>query len=137
MRRRRFFVRRSIFIAGLPRNVNRFRLSGLLRREGRLLRCTILRDRFGRSRGIAFAEMQYPRDAGKVIQKWRGRNVGGNTIFVAFKRNPNRWNNYSRNRFRQFNNFRRFNSRYQRPFRPRGNGGRGRGGRGRGRGRGF
>ena len=134
MRRRRF-ARRSIFIAGLPRNVNRFRLSGLLRREGRLLRCTILRDRFGRSRGMAFAEMQYPRDAGKVIQKWRGRNVSGNTIFVAFKRN--RWNNYSRNRFRQFNNFRRFNSRFQRPFRPRGNGGRGRGGRGRGRGRGF
>ena len=137
MRRRRFFARRSIFIAGLPRNVNRFRLSGLLRREGRLLRCTILRDRFGRSRGMAYAEMQYPRDAGKVIQKWRGRNVGGNTIFVAFKRNPNRWNNYSRNRFRQFNSFRRFNSRFQRPFRPRGNGGRGRGGRGRGRGRGF
>ena len=134
MRRRRFFGRRSIFIAGLPRNVNRYRLSGLLRKEGRLLRCTILRDRFGRSRGIAFAEMQNPRDAGKIIQKWRGTNVDGNTIFVTFKRNPNRWNYYPRNRFRQFNNYRGFNSRYQRPFRQRGNGGRGRG---RGRGRRF
>ena len=90
--RRRPFGRRSIFIAGLPKNVNRYRLSGLLRQEGRLIRCTLLRDRFGRSRGIAFAEMQNPRDAGKIIQKWKGRNVDGSTIFVTFKRNPNRWN---------------------------------------------
>ena len=132
---RRFFGRRSLFIAGLPRNINRFRLSELLRREGRVLRCTILRDRSGRSRGIAFAEMQNPRDAGRVIQKWRGTNVEGNSIFVTFKRNPNSLNYYPRNRNRQFNNYRRFNSRYQRSFRPRGNGrrgrGRGRGGRGR------
>ena len=133
--RRRPFGRRSLFIAGLPKDVNRFRLSGLLRKEGRLLRCTLLRDRFGNSRGIAFAEMQNPRDAGKVIQKWRGRNVNGNTIFVTFKRNPNRFNYFSRYRYgnyRQFNNYGRYNSRFQRPFRPRGN--RGRGGRGRGRG---
>ena len=134
--RRRPFGRRSLFIAGLPKDVNRFRLSGLLRKEGRLLRCTLLRDRFGNSRGIAFAEMQNPRDAGKVIQKWRGRNVNGNTIFVTFKRNPNRFNYFSRyNRYgnyRQFNNYGRYNSRFQRPYRPRGN--RGRGGRGRGRG---
>ena len=108
--RRRPFGRRSIYIAGLPKNVNRYRLSGLLRQEGRLIRCTLLRDRFGNSRGIAFAEMQNPRDAGKIIQKWRGRNVDGNTIFVTFKRNPNRWNYYSRynNRYgnnRQFNNY--------------------------------
>ena len=51
----------------------------------------------------------------------------GNSIFITFKRNPNRWNYYPRNRFRQFNNYRGFNSRYQRPFRPRGNRGRGRG----------
>ena len=139
--RRRFFVmrrrpinRRSIFIAGLPRNINSYRLNGLIRKEGRLLRCTLLRDRFGRSRGIAFAEFQNPRDAWNVVQKWRGRNVGGNNIFVTFKRNPNRFrNNYSRyNRYgnRQFNNYGGYNSRYQRPNRPRGN-------RGRGRGRGF
>ena len=92
--RRRPFGRRSIFIAGLPKNVNRYRLSGLLRQEGRLIRCTLLRDRFGRSRGIAFAEMQNPRDAGKIIQKWKGRNVDSNTIFVTFKRNVNKWNYY-------------------------------------------
>ena len=133
--RRRPFGRRSIFIAGLPRNVNRFRLSGLLRQEGRLLRCTLLKDSFGRSRGIAFAEMQNPRDAGKIIQKWKGRNVDGNIIFVAFKRNPN-WNYYSRfnNRFgynRPFNSYGGYNSRFQRPYRSRGIRGRGRG-RGRG-----
>ena len=135
--RRRPFGRRSIYIAGLPLNVNRYRLSGLLRQEGRLIRCTLLRDRTGKSRGIAFAEMQNPRDAAKIIQKWRGRNVDGNTIFVAFKRNLNRWNYFSRynNRFgnnRQFNSYRGYNSRYQRGFRPRVNRGRGRG-----RGRGF
>ena len=128
--RRRPFGRRSIFIAGLPKNVNRYRLSGLLRQEGRLIRCTLLRDRFGRSRGIAFAEMQNPRDAGKIIQKWKGRNVDGNTIFVTFKRNPNRWNYYRRYNNRYGNNrqfYGGYNSRYQRPFRPRGNRGRGRG----------
>ena len=136
MRRRTPFGRRSIFIAGLPRFVTRFRLFGMLRKEGRCLRCSLLRDRFGRSRGIAFAEMQNPRDAWKIIQNYRGREVFGNTIFVTFKRNPNRWNyNRNNNRFwnnRQFNNY---NPRYQRPFRPnRGNYGRGRG---RGRGRNF
>ena len=137
--RRRPFGRRSLFIAGLPKNVNRFRLSELLREEGKLIRCTLLKDRFGRSRGIAFAEMQNPRVAGNIIQKWRGRIVDGNTIFVTFKRNPNRWNYYSRynNRFgfgnnRQYNNFGNYNARYQRTYRPRGNRGRGRG-----RGRGF
>jgi len=128
--RRRPFGRRSIFIAGLPKNVNRYRLSGLLRQEGRLIRCTLLRDRFGRSRGIAFAEMQNPRDAGKIIQKWKGRNVDGNTIFVTFKRNPNRWNYYPRYNNRYGNNrqfYGGYNSRYQRPFRPRGSRGRGRG----------
>ena len=127
--RRRPFSRRSIFIAGLPRNINSYRLNGLIRKEGRVLRCTLLRDRFGRSRGIAFAEFQNPRDAWKVVQKWRGRNVGGRNIFVAFKRNPNRFrSNYSRfNRYgnRQFNNYGGYNSRYQRPNRPRGNRGRG------------
>jgi hypothetical protein len=129
--RRRPFGRRSIFISGLQRNVTRYRLTNLLRNEGRVLRCTLLRDRFGNSRGIAFAEMQNPRDAGKVIQKWRGRNVGGNIIFVAFKRNPrfryyySRYNRYRNNR--SFNNYGGYYSRYQRQNRTRGN----RGGRGR------
>ena len=136
IRRRRNFGRRSIFIGGLPKNVNRYRLSQLLREEGRLIRCTLLKDIFGRSRGIAFAEMQNPRDAVKIIQKWRGRIVDGNTIFVTFKRNPNRFNYYPRNynRYgnnRQFNNY-GYKSRYQKSYRPRGNRGFGRG-----KGRGF
>jgi RNA recognition motif-containing protein len=130
--RRRPYSRRSIFIAGLPRNINSYRLNGLLRREARVIRCTLLRDRFGRSRGIAFAELQNPRDAWNIIKNWRGRNVGGNTIFVTYKRNPNRFrNNYSRyNRYgnRQFRGYGGYNSNYQRqPNRPRGNRGRGRG----------
>ena len=142
--RRRPYSRRSIFIAGLPRNVTAYRLNGLLRKEGRVLRCTLLKDRFGNSRGIAFAEFQSPREAWNVIKKWRGRNVEGNTIYVTFKRNPNRNRNYNsrfNNRFgfRRFNNYGGFNPRYQRQNRTRGNGIRGRGrerGRGEGVGRG-
>ena len=140
--RRRPYSRRSIFIAGLPRNVTAYRLNGLLRKEGRVLRCTLLKDRFGRSRGIAFAEFQSPREAWNVIKKWRGRNVEGNIIFVTFKRNLNRNRNYNsrfNNRFgiRRFNNYRGFNPRYQRQNRTRENGIRGRGvGRGVGRGAG-
>jgi len=108
--RRRPYSRRSIFIAGLPKNVTGYRLNGLLRKEGRVLRCTLLKDRFGNSRGIAFAEFQSPREAWNIIRKWRGRNVEGNTIFVTFKRNPNRNRNYNsrfnnRFAFRRFNNF--------------------------------
>lgn len=137
--RRRPFGRRNLFISGLSENVTRYRLFGLLRKEGRLIRCTLLKDKMGNSRGIAFAEMQNPRDALKIIQKWRGRIVDGNTIFVTFKRNPNKTNYYSRNNrrfgnYRQpFNNYGRFyNSRFRRSYRPRGNRERrGLGGRGR------
>ena len=137
---RRQFGRRSIFIAGLPKNVTESRFSEILKKEGELIRCTLLKDRFGESRGIAFAEMGNPREALKVIQVWNGRNVEGNQIYVTFKRNPirNRYN-YSgyNNRFgnnRPFNRFGGYNNRFQRS-----RGGRGiRGGRGgRGRGRGF
>ena len=138
---RRRPIRRSIFVAGLPTNVNQFRLSGLLKKEGNLLRCTLLRDKFGNSRGIAFAEMQNPRDARKIIEKWNGRNVEGNKLFVTFKRNPRRPNYYPRYNYRypvnrRFNfNFNNYNPRYQKQNRARGNLRRGRGfGRGRGRG---
>ncbi len=131
--KRRTFGRRSIFIAGLPRNINRYRLTGLIKKEGRVLRCTLLRDRYGNSRGIAFAEMKNPRDAWKIIQKWRGKKVGGNTIFVTFKREPNRYrNNYSKfnnmnGNNRQFNNYRGYYFNYQRTNRQRGNRIKGRG----------
>ena len=129
--RRRPFGRRSIFIAGLPPSVTRFNLAKLLGREGRYIRCTILRDYSGKSKGSAFAEMQNPRDAWKIIQKYNRREVFGNTLFVTFKRNPNRRNYYPRynNRYGNNRQFNGYNPRYQRPFRPRGNRGRGRGGR--------
>ena len=104
--RRRRFGLREIFIAGLPRNVDNKRLFNLLKNEGRITRCNVLKTRNGFSRGIAFAEFQNPRDAWKVINKWRGRKVGRFTIFVAFKRNnrqPQRRYNYG-NRFRRYRN---------------------------------
>lgn len=143
--RRRFFGRRSIFIKGFPSTIKENTLLGMLQKEGRVIRVTLLKDIRGESRGMAFAEFQNPRDALKVVQNYRGKEIGGNNIFVAFKRDNNRFriNNYpryfNRNRnVRQFNNFRPgFNSnRFQRPMRPLRNVIRGRA-RGRGRGRGF
>lgn len=138
---RRFFGSRSIFIKNLPQRMNEGQLMGMMRREGRVLRLTLLKDNKGESRGMAFAEFQFPRDALKVVQNYRGRIIDGNNIFVAFKRNINRfrYNNPRFGNYRQFGNFRpRFNpNRFQRPMGPMRNG-RGRfRGRGRGRGRGF
>ena len=146
---RRIFRRRSIFIKGFPKNITEKTITTMLEKEGRILRVTLLKDNQGESRGMAFAEFQNPRDALKVVQKYKTKEFEGHNIFVAFKRdNRFRNNNYprffNRNRNnRQFNGFRPgFNpNRFKRPMRPMRNiirGGRGRG-RGRigGRGRGF
>ena len=140
--RRRFnFARRSIFIKGLPKKITEDNLMGMLKKEGRVLRLTLLKDDSGESRGMAFAEFQNPRSAWSTIKKYRGYKLNDNTIFVAFKRDNNRYmSNYSRffNRNRnigRFNNYRRGfgpNS-FQRQTRPMRNNVRGRG-RGRGRG---
>ena len=142
---RRVFGRRSVFIKGFPKNMTENVIRDMLRKEGRLLRVTLLKDSRGESRGIAFAEFQYPRDALKVVQNYRGRRFNGNIIFVAFKREINRFRNNNYPRFfdrnrnnRPFNNYRPgFNpNRFQGPMRPIRNVIRGRRA-GRGRGRGF
>lgn len=138
---RRLPGNRSIFIKGFPLRMSESTITEMLRKEGRVLRVTLLKDNRGESRGMAFAEFQYPRDAYNVVQKYKGKKYEGNDIFVAFKRD-NRFRNYNprffnRNRnIRQFNNFRPgFNqNRYQMPMRPFRGSVRGRG---RGRGRGF
>lgn len=140
-RSRRIFGRRSIFIKGFPQRITENYINEMLRKEGKVLRVTLLKDSRGESRGMAFAEFQNPRDALKVVQHYRGMKFEGNDIFVAFKRNNNRFRNnnypryFNRNRNnRQFNNYRQgFNpNRFQRPMRQL------RGAmRGRGRGRGY
>ena len=132
---------RSIFIKGFPLRMSESTITEMLRKEGRVLRVTLLKDNRGESRGMAFAEFQYPREAYNVVQKYKGKKYEGNDIFVAFKRNNRFRNNnprfFNRNRnIRQFNNFRPgFNpNRYQMPMRSFRGGVRGRG---RGRGRGF
>ena len=138
---RRLQGNRSIFIKGFPLRMSESTITEMLRKEGRVLRVTLLRDRQGESRGMAFAEFQNPRSAWSTIKKYRGYKLNDNTIFVAFKRDNNRYmSNYSRffnrNRnIRRFNNYRRGfgpNS-FQRQTRPMRNNVRGRG-RGRGRG---
>lgn len=136
-RRRMNFPRRSIFIKGLPENITENNMMDMLRKEGRVIRLTFLKDSQGKSRGMAFAEFQNPSSALNTIKKYRGYKLGENTIFVAFKRdNRNRYPRFfNRNRNNgRFNNFRRgFNPRFQRPNGPMRNNVRGRG-RGRGRG---
>lgn len=143
---RRLFRRRSIFIKGFPKNITEKTITTMLQKEGRILRVTLLKDNKGESRGMAFAEFQNPRDALKVVQNYKGKKFEGYNIFVAFKRDNNRFRNnyyprfFNRNRNnRQFNGFRSgFNSnRFQRQMRPMRNIIRGGRGRGRGRGRGF
>lgn len=106
---------RSIFISGLPRYINNYKLANFLKKEGRLIRVSVLKNRFGASRGIAFAEFQNPRDAWKVINNWNGKNINGSNIFVTYKKRPpinkrytpyfnKRYNNYG-NGQRNFNNF--------------------------------
>ena len=147
---RRFFRRRSIFIKGFPKNITEKTITTMLQKEGRILRVTLLKDSQGESRGMAFAEFQNPRDALKVVREYKTKEIEGHNIFVAFKRDNNRFRNNNYQRFfnrnrnnRQFNGFRPgFNpNRFQKQMRPLRNiirGGRGRGrGRSRGRGRGF
>lgn len=118
MRRIRQFGKRSIFISGIPKNLDHLELNQMLQKEGKVLRFTLLKDRFGNSRGIAFAELQNPREAWNIIKKYNGYKIKENQIFVAFKREPRRYGNFMRyrNRFgmnRNFGNFRRFNPRQQ------------------------
>ncbi len=84
--RPRGFGMRSIFISGLPAFINNFKLQSLLKREGRVLRCNVLKNNRGVSRGIAFAEFQSPREAYEAVKKWNGKNIGEYSIYVAFKR---------------------------------------------------
>ena len=137
-----FFKRnRSIFIKGVPQKITESYINEMLRKEGRVLRVTLLKDSRGESRGMAFAEFQYPRDALKVVQNYRGKKFEGNDIFVAFKRDNNRFRNnnypryFNRNRNPRPNYRPRFNPNgFQRPMRPPRGAIRGRG---RGRGRGY
>ena len=138
---RRFFGNRSIFIKGFPQKITESYINEMLRKEGRVLRVTLLKDSRGESRGMAFAEFQYPRDALKVVQNYRGKKFEGNDIFVAFKRDNNRFRNnnypryFNRNRNARPNYRPRFNPNgFQRPMRPPRGAIRGRG---RGRGRGY
>lgn len=119
--RRRRFGLRSIFIAGLPNFINNFKLFRLLRNDGRLLRCNVLKNRFGASRGIAFAEYQNPRDAYNAIKKWNGKNISNYSIYVAFKKNPPATRRFTNGRFGNTNN--NNNRGYNRPQSNKGFGG--------------
>ena len=103
-RRRNF--QRTIYVGGLPNQVNNRQLLALFRIEGRVISYRVVKNRAGYSRGYGFVEFARPRDAWRSIQKWNNTKLYGNIIKVRFRRrrNPNRRfmnNDYNNRRFNQ------------------------------------
>lgn len=110
--RRINFERRTIFVGGLPRNINNRLLLQLFRREGRIISYRVMRNSSGLSRGFGFIEFARPRDAWRSIQKWNRTSLENNIIKVQYIRR-----NYLNQRFRNNNFNNRNNGRFNQPGR--------------------
>ena len=107
--RRINFERRTIFVGGLPRNINNRLLLQLFRREGRIISYRVMRNSSGLSRGFGFIEFARPRDAWRSIQKWNGTSLENNIIKVQYIRRRylnqrfgnNNFNNRNKGSFNQ------------------------------------
>ena len=87
--RRPNFQRRIIFVGGLPNRITNRALLQLFRREGRIIRYRVMKNRAGFSRGFGFVEFARPRDALRSIQKWNNTTLDRNIIKVQFRRRRN------------------------------------------------
>ena len=114
---------REIYVKGLPRFVDDSSLFSLFKNEGRIIRCNILYDNVGFSRGIGRILFTNFRDAMNVIKKWNNTVYKGNTLKVEYKtvvntngkyRNNSKGNN--NNYFKRFNNFKQ-GDKFQNKFR--------------------
>ena len=107
--RRINFERRTIFVGGLPRNINNRLLLQLFRREGRIISYRVMRNSSGLSRGFGFIEFARPRDAWRSIQKWNRTSLENNIIKVQYIRRRylnqrfgnNNFNNRNKGSFNQ------------------------------------
>ena len=102
--RRINFRNRTLFVGGLPKNINNRILLQLFRNEGRIISYRVMRNRLGISRGFGFIEFVRPRDAWRSIQKWDRTTLGENTITVRYIRMRNFNSRYRNNNFNNRNN---------------------------------
>ena len=82
-------VRRKLFVGGLHRSITNRWLYRLFRKEGRIVFCNVIYDRFGNSKGFGILEFAYPRDALRAIQKWNNTEYMGNYLRIGYKRKRN------------------------------------------------
>ena len=114
---------REIYVKGLPRFVDNSSLFALFKTEGRIIKCNILYDNVGFSRGIGRILFTNFKDAMNVIKKWNNTIYKGNTLKVEYKTVPNvngiyvnKGNRINNNYFKRFNNFKQ-GDKYQNKFR--------------------
>ena len=96
---RRNLFRRKLFVGGLHQSITNTRLYRLFRREGRLIACNVIYDRFGISRGFGIIEFANPRDAWKTIQKWNNTQYMGFYLRIKYKRRKTRRLNYMKRNY--------------------------------------
>ena len=131
--------KKEVFVKGLPRFVDNKGLFNLFKNEGRIVKCNVLYDNIGFSRGIGKLEFADFRDAWKVIKKWNNTPYKGFTLKLEYKKMNNgqngnvkgndstkliynknyinssnylKYNGYNRNYNRNYNN--NYNYRYSR-----------------------
>ena len=81
--------KREIFVKGLPRFVDSKGLFNLFKNEGRIVKCNVLYDSIGFSKGIGKLEFANFRDAWKVIKKWNNTPYKGFTLKLEYKKLKN------------------------------------------------
>ena len=81
--------KKEIFVKGLPRFVDNKGLFNLFKNEGRIVKCNVLYDSIGFSKGIGKLEFANFRDAWKVIKKWNNTPYKGFTLKLEYKKIKN------------------------------------------------
>ena len=96
--------KKEIFVKGLPRFVDNKGLFNLFKNEGRIVKCNVLYDSIGFSKGIGKLEFADFRDAWKAIKKWNNTPYKGFTLKLEYKKikngqngNVNGYNNNKNN----------------------------------------
>ncbi|ORX60840.1 RNA-binding domain-containing protein [Piromyces finnis] len=86
--------RRTLFVAGIPHDINARELAYDFERYGRLVRSDIPRPRYYNSTRYAFVEFEDPRDAEDAFYEMHGRRINGCQISIQWAKSNLR--SYSR-----------------------------------------
>ena len=77
--------KKEIYVKGLPRFVDNKGLFNLFKNEGRIVKCNVLYDSIGFSKGVGKLEFANFRDAWNVIKKWNNTPYKGFTLKLEYK----------------------------------------------------